>query len=166
MERKLDIFDAMAAMDRRDGTWFSRQSDEAKKQFSPPVFLKWASAINDKRYAGDTLVMINELVNVSLWEIAAEHPELVYKLATLCGLGTKQKHEWVGMGKRYSMNKARDLVAQFNPSVSDSEIDLIIDLHTRNSFSNFVDDTGMTATEAKETLKAYDKLKDKGSNRI
>jgi hypothetical protein len=158
-ERKLDIFEALAAVDRRDGKWFEKQSDEAKKEFSPPVFLRWISSISDANRAGDVLLAVNDIVNLNMWDIVGEYPDLIFKLATLCGVG-RQRHEWIAMaGRRGGANKARDLIVKFNSSASDQEIDMLLRMHTKQSFIAFVDDTAVPPDEAKEILKAYDKFK-------
>ena len=157
-EHKLDIFEALSAVDRRDGDWFGQQPEDARKTFAPPVFVRWASTINGSA-AADTLMMTNEFVNVNLWEIASEHPELVFRLAAMCGAGTRQRHEWLAMaGRKRAANKAYDLLCEFHRNLSENEIDLMFRLHTRVSFLAFVDDTGVPPETAKEAMKAYDKL--------
>ncbi len=58
-------------------------------------------------------------------------------------------------GRQRSNNKARDLVATYNPSANDAEIDLLMRLYNRESFAAFVDETA--TNDAKDILKAYDK---------
>jgi len=153
-ERKFDIFEAMAAIDRRDGAWFASQSEEARKEFAAPVFLRWISAINNPSLAGDVLLDTNAFVNMHMWDL--DDAELTFRLAALCGTNRRQKHEWIPMpGRQRSNNKARDLVATYNPSANDAEIDLLMRLYNRESFSDFVDETA--TNDAKDILKAYDK---------
>lgn len=159
-ERKLDIFAAMSAVDKRNGNWFTEQPEDVRKELSPPVFLRWAATINDGKYSGDVICAVNEYVNVNMWDVVEEHPELFFKLTAMCGVGTNQKHIWIGMPKRIVNNKAKDLISRFYPSINDSEIDMILRMHTRESFVDFVNGTAIPQDEAKEVIKAYDKLND------
>lgn len=158
-DQKLDIFDAMAAMDRKDGEWFTKQSEQAQKTLAPPVFLRWASAISDSARAASLLVHVNDRVNAHMWDLATTHPELVFKLAATCGKGRKERHQWIAMPKRPgTLSKAMAMVMDDNPSLNDAEAMLLLSLHTKESFTAWVDMRGLQPDEAKEVIKSYAKF--------
>jgi hypothetical protein len=156
-EHDLDIFEVLAAMDERDSAWLERQSDEARKGFAAPVVLRWASAVGDGPEGEYYLRLVNERVNLGMWNIV-DHPELLFRLLSSCGLGVRQRHQWIPPpGRARGSNKARDMLAQFHPTANDKELDLLLSIHTEESFTAFINECGCTAEEAKEALKAYGK---------
>ncbi len=156
---KLDIFQALRAIDQKDGDWLNRQPDDARKGFKPLVAMRWASTVNDGPQATYMLWMINERVNQQLFELY-HHPDLVFRLIASCGIGTVQKHQFIPFPARHSqMNLATKLLQEYYPQASESEIQLLLALFDRASFKQFVDDCGIQPDEAKEIFKEYDKLK-------
>ncbi|CAM6054969.1 unnamed protein product [Sphagnum tenellum] len=150
----------MAAVDRGDSTWFERQPDDVKKDFKAFLFLRWLSAVPDGKRSANTLMMANEINQYFTYELCRDHPELIFKLAAMwCSAGVVVKHQWTGVpGKRTNTdsNKAWQLVADYNPGASAAEIDMLMRLHTRETFAQFTRDA---AVESKELMVAYDNLK-------
>lgn len=158
VDRKLDIFEAMEALDLRRGDWFAAQPEDARKSFAPPVFLRWASTVGDGVQAEAMLERVNERVNLCMWTHAQDHPELVFRLAASCGTGRRQRHAWVPMtAKRQKASRVRAFVAEQNPGINDIEIDIVLSGHTRRSFAEYVESCGVDPSEAKEVIKAHDK---------
>ena len=159
-ERNLDIFVAMSAVDRRELDWLDRQTDEARKEFKPPVALRWAASVTDGDAAEWYLRAINERVNLNLWNISQQYPDLVFRLMASCGIGFKVKHQWLGMPERTVQGgKARDFVARFHPTASDREIEMLLGLMDLEEFARFVDESGCTPEEAKEAITAHARFK-------
>jgi hypothetical protein len=158
-EYKLKIGDVMAAVDRNDGSWLSKQKEDDREGFVPYTFIRWVSSIENVSRAEDVIGATNYYLNPYMLTYSEEHPELAFRLGALCGTGKREKHIWVPPAKRPIVNnKARDLVAQYNPLANDDEIDMLLRLYTRDSFKEFINDAGLVDAEAKETLAAYDKL--------
>ena len=159
--RNLDIHAALKAVDTNDGDWYKNQTAEAKKEFATPVFLRWASTI-DNRNSDEIAYMlcsINESVNVHMWHIW-EHPELTFRLAASCGLGWKRRGAWIkGPERKTKTNKLYAFMVKFYPDANDTEINLVLKKHTKESFSEFVyTETGSPDDECKEMTKAFNKL--------
>jgi hypothetical protein len=157
---KFDLFQALPAIDRNDGAWFGKQTADARKAFSAPVLIRWASSIAGN---GDnhevSLCMVNEYVNVNAGDIMTPHPEMIFRLAAMCGLGKKAKHEWIPMaGKNKSKpGKLYAFLSRFYPTANDQELDLILSQYDKTSFKEFVEMAGLTLEETKEVIKAYGK---------
>jgi hypothetical protein len=164
------MFEALAAVDRLDGDWLDRQPEENRKGFAAPVFLRWASAIDGGDFAQEyTISLVNDRVNLYANELMSKYPDLLFRLAASCGVGDRQRHVWLPLAKRkgpsvHSGNAAWQLVAEFNPSASEAEIDLLMGLHTADSFRAFAEDAGLQQDSSKEVLKAYDNLAAKTKN--
>jgi hypothetical protein len=159
-EWKLDIFELLKAIDKRDKNWLSQQSLESQKAFNPKIVLRWASTVpNNGTEAYYMLFILNERLNVHLWTLQ-KHPELLYKLFASCGIGKQIKRQWLGdkQTKREN-NKAYNLLALHNTNASEKELDMLLSLYTKDTFSEFISECGLQPDVAKETLKAYEKLK-------
>lgn len=159
--RLLDINQAIAAVDTNNYGWFTGLSDAAKKQFAAPVFLRWAATVDGKSpdEIAYMLIAINERVNVNMWDLW-EHPDLIFRLAATCGLGTKRRVAWIkGPEKKTNTNKVYKFLAELYPFANEAEISLIIRKHTKESFTEFVlHESGCPQEEAKDILKAFEKL--------
>lgn len=158
-DKKLDIFEAMAAVDRKDGDWFMRQPEDARKTLAPPVFLRWTSAITDGKRAASLLINVNDRVNAHMWDMATTHPELVFRLAATCGKGRVERHQWIALPKRAAtVSKALALILDDNPGANNLEANMLLSLHTKDSFAAWVDARGLQPAEVKEVIKSYVKF--------
>jgi hypothetical protein len=156
---KLDIFETLAAIDRRDKDFYSTLTEEARKGFAPPVVLRWASAVRDGPNSEHYIWLVNERVNVNFHDIW-DHPELQYKLLASCGTGKNERnHQWVAMaGKMKKADKVRTFIGQFWPDANDTELYILLNQFTDESFEDFVLSSGSTPDEIKEVMEAYGRL--------
>jgi hypothetical protein len=89
-ERKLDIFTALAASDRKQGQFYAMLSDEEKKGFVPTVHMRWLSGTGNSTQ----VTMVNEYLNPYVFSLY-RHPEMLWKLTTVCTTGRQQRYQWV-----------------------------------------------------------------------
>lgn len=158
MAHKLDIFETLAAIDKRDFGFYGRLSDELQKGFAPPVVLRWASAISDGQNSPLNTWLVNDRANVNFWEIA-DHPELQFKLLASCGMGRTQRHQWINMvGRAKKSDRVRDFLSRFWPDANDMELDIIFGQFTDDTFEDFVMSSGEAPDTIKEILEAYARL--------
>lgn len=155
MTRKLDIFALLKATDHRDQGFYDRLDAEAKKEFAPPVALRWASAVDDGPLSDAALLLVNERANIGFWEIG-DHPELQYRLIASSGVGTKLRHHWLAASGRGKTDRLRAFLARFWPDANAAEIEILLGQFTGDSFRAFVDGSGVEPKEAKEIVKAHD----------
>lgn len=156
MTYKLDIFPTLAAIDRHDLEYYRRLTDEQRKGFHPPVVLRWASAVEDYQLSEAYILLVNERANVNFWDIY-EHPDLQYRLIASCGLG-QQKHKWINMAKTSDKRgRLGDFLAEFWPDANANEISLLVSQFTHESFTEFVEQSGVDSDTAKEVIRAYEK---------
>lgn len=157
-ERKLDIFNLLAATDKGDTKWLSKQSPEAQKEFAPVVAIRWLSTVSDGPEAYYMLLAVNERVNVNLFDLY-KHPVLVFKLMASCGTGKTLRHQWISGHKRKSeSNKAYAFLESQNIDLNAKEIDILMGKYTKATFQEFVDGSGLPTADVKEIMKAYNKL--------
>lgn len=156
---KLDIFETLAAIDRRSFNFYENLSDEQRKGFAPPVVLKWTAGV-DGPLAEHYLWLTNQ-VNINFWDIY-EHPELQFKLLASVGRGRNQRHKWIGLPKtKAKTDKVSVFLSQFWPDANDHELGIILNQYTHETFSAFVLSAGLTPAEEKEVIDAYERLSGK-----
>ena len=155
-KHKLDIFDTLAAIDRRDFGYLDRQEDEARKAFAAPVVMRWASAASTGPMADVVLVTVNEKANRNFYDLY-EYPDLQYRLLAACGTGRVLKHHWVVPSKaKRTSSRLTNFLAEHWPDANEQEIALLLHHFDRNTFEDFINGCACDAAESKELLRAFD----------
>jgi hypothetical protein len=140
---EFDLFDAIAAIDRKDYSYYDRLTPEQQKKFVPFMMLHWISAIKGSEGLSRYYVMsTNEYANKYLFnENVMKHPKLQWLM--LCsaspGMG-KQFHQWIPhIRERISKLKEspktkeiKDYYKKIYPKSSDSDLNLVTDVFVDN----------------------------------
>ena len=92
-----DLFEALAAIDRKDYGYYDRLTEEQKKKFTPFMLIKWTSAIKaNSKLQSYYVLATNDFANRHLFnENVIKHPKLQWLMLCTVGLGTKQFHQWI-----------------------------------------------------------------------
>lgn len=119
-ERALDVFELLGKIDRKDYEIWEKLSEEQKKEFSALVTMRWMAGTTDPYQ----LVMLNEIVNTSVFQLGEAHKEFLLKLLTVCSNGSSKRYAWVpykiGGGKK--QKRVIELIAaQYKLSHKDAE---------------------------------------------
>jgi hypothetical protein len=140
---EFDLFDAIAAIDRKDYSYYDRLTPEQQKKFVPFMMLHWISAIKGSEGLSRYYVMsTNEYANKYLFnENVMKHPKLQWLM--LCsaspGMG-KQFHQWIPhIRERVSKLKEspktkeiKDYYKKIYPKSSDSDLNLVTEVFVDN----------------------------------
>jgi hypothetical protein len=108
-----------------------------------------SSSQNDAEYH---LTMVNDVVNCN-FSVISKHPELQWKLLTLCGTSKKQFHPWIAPGKRAKKNKLEEALIQFFPLMKDSDLELLQQINTKSDFEQFFKNNAFDDKTIKEIFK-------------
>lgn len=114
---EVDLFEILAAIDKKDYAYYDRLTEEQKKKVVPFMLTHWMSAIKGSEGISRYYVMsINEYANKHLFaEFVQKHPKLQWLM--LCsaspGLG-KQFHQWIP--------HIRDKVGKYKETATQKEI--------------------------------------------
>ena len=128
-----DLFDALAAMDKKDYGYYDKLTEEQQKKFVPYMMTHWMSAI--KANAGLSsyyLMNTDHTANKHLFnEYVQKHPKLQWLMlcAASPGLG-KQFHQWIPhlSGKIAQLKETpkekdiRDYFTKIYPKTSDANL--------------------------------------------
>lgn len=92
-----DLFEALAAIDRKDYGYYDRLTEEQKKKFVPFMMVYWTSVVkSDIGMQQYYLLATNEFANVHLFnENVQKHPKLQWLMLCRAGIGKKQFHQWI-----------------------------------------------------------------------
>jgi hypothetical protein len=91
-EYKLDIFELLDSLNKKDLKIWDRLTPEQRKAFAPIVVERWMAGTQDKAQ----IVLINELVNSFVFELA-DHPQLLMQLLAVANRGERRRYQWIGM---------------------------------------------------------------------
>lgn len=159
---KLNMFDALRAMDLKNRDFYDNLNDQEKKGFAPFVMVRWASVVNHSMQEMDEwwLKATNLRFNVDLLNLSSEtskHPKLQWLMATTCspGMGA-MKHEWIGYKKKTGKatnNKIKKFLINEYPTLNDDEIALLMTTLTNKEIREYATNLGYNDTAIKAIFK-------------
>lgn len=151
------LFDALAALDRRDYDWLERQEPEVAKTFTPVTIMRWLSALkNDGNDSEYYILAVNEFTNIGFWDLS-KYPDLQWKLLALCGSGQRQYHNWINGTKKAVTTKFEDILSENNPSLNEMEIKILFSKYDEESVRSYLEGYGFQDKEIEDILKDYRK---------
>jgi hypothetical protein len=137
-KQELDLFEVLAALDKKDYNYFDKLSEEQQKKFVPYMMTHWMSQIKSNAgLQGYYVRSVDYHANQHLFnETVYKHPKLQWLMlcASSPGLG-KQFHQWVphlsdriSKLKEPAKNKeVKDYFKKIYPKVDDSDINELSD---------------------------------------
>ena len=92
----LNIFDVLAALDKKDYGYYDRLSDDQKKKFAPYIIVQWMSAIKGNAGLSSYYLMNTDYTANKHFFTVQQHPKLQWLMlcAASPGMG-KQFHQWI-----------------------------------------------------------------------
>ena len=148
-KQDFNLFEALAALDKKDYGYYDRLTPEQQKKFVPFMLIHWMSAIKSN---GDLsryyVISTNEHANKYLFnERVMKNPKLQWLMlcATSPGLG-KQFHQWIPhikdrVSKLREPAKTKDIKEYFKKvykSASDSDLtaisEVFVETHKRKMY--------------------------------
>jgi hypothetical protein len=120
-KQDLDLFEVLAALDKKDYGYYDKLTEEQQKKFVPFMMTHWMSAIKGSEGLSRYYVMsVNQFANKYLFnENVQKHPKLVWMMlcASSPGVG-KQFHQWIphissSVSKLKSPAKVKDIKEYF-----------------------------------------------------
>ena len=160
MAEKIPLKEMLGAMDRKDFDWYSRLSEEKKKQWSSWLFLRYASSAKGKDKE-DILLNTNEFVN-KYYKDLFKYPELLWKLFCLTSTGKSQFHEYIKPpNSRVKTDNVSQFILRMFPHMKSDEIDLFRSLNSIDDIKQMAKDFGLTDKELDEVFGLVKKRKKK-----
>lgn len=153
-DEKLDnqdfnLFDALAALDRKDYTYLDKLTEEQQKKFVPYMMTHWMSTVKASGEIQGYYVMSTEYnANKHLFnEYVQKHPKLQWMMlcASSPGMG-KQFHQWIPhlsskvstLKETPKLKDVKDYYSKIYPKADKESIDLIgetfVEEHKKKSY--------------------------------
>ena len=164
---KNDLFgDILPALDRRDVKYYSTLTAEQKKDVSFWTLTRWMSSIASGTV--DQLYTVNRVVNEnsnifsskkSENALGGKHAELEWMLLAISGTGRREKHVWPGAPKGVTKSPLMQEMLTFYPLLKDEDLELLLQINTRQDLETFFKDNGYDDKSIKELFKGEAKGK-------
>jgi len=150
-EPAIALKDIMYAIDKKDKQYYNRLTDDQKKSFSAWMMMRYASSVQGGIAVKSHYVyMVNELVNKHFSDISG-HPELQWLLLSTCGDGSVQFHPYLKPpSSRKKKNKLAEFISTLYPHYKTDEVDLLIELNSKEELLQLAADNGYSDKEIKE----------------
>jgi len=148
---KLDINRELNAVDKKDYNFYNNLSEEERKAFSPYILMRFVSSARaDREIQEWFLENTNDYVNKHHWLLSKNHKELLWKLFAASGAGESCYHPYLAAGKKEKIDKIEKLLAELNPTMKLSDIQLLAKLMTEQEKEELFDNLGLDEKQRKQ----------------
>lgn len=155
MVDKLSIKNEMAMVDGKVRGFYDELTPEERKKFSPYIMLKYTANVSGNvDLAEYYLRRCNETYNKDFFNIG-RHPKLQWLCATTVspGMGNTY-HYWLKTPKKDSTgSKERKFLQQLYPNAKEDELDMLVELNTKDDLKAVAEQLGWSDKEIKEAFK-------------
>lgn len=139
-----DLFEALAALDRKDYGYYDRLTEEQQKKFSPYMMVRWMSNMKGSAALQQYHVLsVNEFANTHLFsEFVSKHPKLQWLMLCASGLGNgKQFHQFLKANKLDDSDLI-SFLSSIYPSSKMSDLQTLASLITTEELEQYIRDSG------------------------
>lgn len=151
MSSKLSIYELTKQIDLGNLQFYSLLDQDQKKEFAPWTAMIWASSVDDPAMTDYYLDIINQCVNKNLSSLTG-HPDLVWKLLTVVGLGHVYRRKWPGSPQGKKVSKTQKFLMSVYPTYSLDDIQLLESLNTPQDIKALAIEHGYSDQEIKKLL--------------
>lgn len=135
-KQDFDLFEALAALDKKDYNYIDKLTEEQQKKFVPYMMTHWMSCVKSNEAIQRYYIMSTEFyANKYLFnEYVQKHPKLQWKMLCAASPGTgKQFHQWIPhlsikstqLKETPKQKEVRDYYAKIYPKASDANLNNI-----------------------------------------
>lgn len=165
-EYKLDMCNSvLPAICRKNKSYYKNLNQEEKDSIEPWIIMRWlTSCMNNLQ--PHYLLTINDFVNVDFSRFSQKkslgiegHKELQWLLLTLCGTGSTANVRFMATPKGVVKNKIEEAVISYFPLIKDEDLELLLQINSKDELKEFFKDNGMPDKEIIELFKEKKKSK-------
>lgn len=155
VNHKLDIFQVLDNISRKNAEFYRNLTDEEQKALMPLIVARWLSGSSSARQ----VYFINELVNPHIFALH-QHKELLYYLMTVCAPGQRQRYFWnkTLSKKSSSTPQAVSVICEYYKYSTQEALD-VLPLLSNDDILKYAEDLGRQNDELKQLKK---ELKSRG----
>lgn len=146
----------MAALDRKDRSYYDAMTEEEKKKFAPYLMIRWSSCVGgDPMLQSYYLISANEKLNKGFFDVSSsQHKKLQWLISTTVSpdMGV-QSHHWISPKKKESQSKAAKALRRLMPDLNEEEISLMCKINNDNDIKDLARSHGWDDKTIKEFFK-------------
>jgi hypothetical protein len=143
-KQDFDLFEALAAIDRKDYGYYDSLTEEQQRKFSPYMMVRWMSSIKGNTALQQYHVLsTNEFANTHLFsEFVNKHPKLQWLMLCSSGLGNgKQFHQFLKPNK-LDDNDLINFLSSIYPTTKISDLKILASIITTEELEQHIRDSG------------------------
>ena len=152
-EYKLNIFDVLSQIDKKNIHFYENLPDDKKKAFSPFLAFRWLYGTPHDLQ----VVLLNQCLNPSYLTHCCKHPDLVYKLFTVTSVKAKTAYKWRPKNQETGFPLALDTIAKYY-DISKRIAKLHLPTFSAEDIMNMGDYIGLQGDEMKKLKTELKKL--------
>ena len=156
----LDLMSTLEAADRGLFDYYDNLTEQERKAFAPLVLMRWMSTVGDANPSqAYHVIAINDLVNLGLFQLQKNHPELVWKLMCVAGTGKRQQHQWIPNKKSSGTTPKLDAwIRGHQGHVNQMELEIIRHSRTESEWLEMLKLSGASDAQIKDIKPELKKL--------
>ena len=155
-KHKLDMFkQVLPNLDMHNLDYYSTLDEDEQKGFAGVVAMRFMSCATGD-FADWYLLATNLRANPYFYEMH-RHPELQWKLLASNGHGRRVRHEWVSNAKTPNDAALKGFILRYWPQANTMEVETILRQFNKETFTDFVDGTGIDTNEAKRIKESFNR---------
>lgn len=156
----LDLMSTLEAADKGLKDYYDNLTDHERKAFAPLVTMRWLSAVSDQNpNQAYCVIAVNDLVNLGLFDLQKNHPELIWKLMCVAGTGKRQQHQWIPNKKSTGTTPKWDSwIRSQHGHVNDLEMQIIKQSKTSSEWLQVIEQSGASDSQIKDIKNELKKI--------
>lgn len=111
----------LKAIDTNQLDFYEKLTDSEQKGWSAWTAMRWASSVSGTS-TYHYLLMVNSLVNTD-FNTLRHHPNLQWKLLSVCGVGHTVKHTWIAPPKQKKKSKVLGFLLERFPESNPKDLE-------------------------------------------
>jgi hypothetical protein len=160
-EYKLDVFETIRQLDRKNRSYYEDLEPDQQKEISPLVLMRWVSGLKDQGNPDEIeyrILMLNETVNKDMFNISDKnHKQLKWLLGTVVSHNSKGsfRYEYIKHTREKTDPHERrtiNFLKSVYPTYKESEIELLARINSRKDIKDLARQHGWTDAEIKAKL--------------
>lgn len=148
-KQDFDLFEALAALDKKDYGYYDRLTPEQQKKFVPHMMIKWLSAVKGSSDIQQYYLQSIDYAANKYWynENVQKNPKLQWLMLCAASPGVgKQFHQWIpeikskvsSLQENTSLKEIKDYFKKIYPKASDTDVEEIskayVEQHKRKKY--------------------------------
>jgi len=137
MNQKLTLAEKLLAVDLKSMNLYKELTPEQKKDLNQSLFIlnRYISSVNSNN-TNHYILTTNSYYNKHFFTLS-KHPELLWKLLCMCGIGKKEFHQWITFKKK-STNSTLKSLMKIYPNMKIDDLEMMIKINSKKDINELI----------------------------